>query len=256
MAAVCKKAHQSDVLYATWLDDQIHTGHNAVKRHDSTVHDHPIPGKCCEVPDVVGPLISYMEKLRMFKPAEFVHNPKGLCRFYHTSPGKSNVLVGPRSAESACRLHCLLQIAQGLGRQLTVVILDGESVTPKCLLSELHSRMALSWYALHTSGEAKMGIRHRMFFCPICAYVTNNPTTFLDHIMVGHYWGSFSCGVCLAFATLTAAEMKAHRISCGQHGMERSKVQSLREKALQGSKSGRKSKGKKSKEGDGMKGNK
>ena len=31
MAAVCKKVHQSDVLYATWLDDQIHTGHDAVK---------------------------------------------------------------------------------------------------------------------------------------------------------------------------------------------------------------------------------
>ena len=99
MAAVCKKARQSDVLYATWRDDQIHMGHDEVKRHDSMVHDHPIPGKRCEVPDVIGPPISYMEKLRMFKPAEFVHNPKGLCRFHHTSPGKSNVLVGLRSAD-------------------------------------------------------------------------------------------------------------------------------------------------------------
>ena len=67
------------------------------------VHDHPIPGKHCETPDFIGPLISYMEECRMFKPAEFVNNPKGLCRFYHTSPGKSNVLVGPKSAESAPR---------------------------------------------------------------------------------------------------------------------------------------------------------
>ena len=217
VAAVRKKACQSDVLYATWLDDQIHTGHDTVKRCDSTVHDHPIPGKRCEAPDIIGPPISYMEKLRMFKPAEFVHNPKGLCRFYHTSPGKSNVLVGPKSAESARRLHHLIQIAKGLGRQLTVVVFEGESVTPKCLLSELHSRMALSWYALHTSGKAKMGIRHHVFFCPICEYVANNPTTFLDHIVVGHYWGSFSCGVCLAFATLTTVGMKAHLISCGQY---------------------------------------
>ena len=114
--------------------------------------------------------------------------------------------------------------------------------------------MALSRYALHTSGKAKMGIQHCVFFCPICAYVTNNPTTFLDHIMVGHYWGSFSCGVCLAFATLTAAEMKAHLIGCGQYGIKRSKARFPREKAPQGSKSGRKSKGKKPKEGDGMKG--
>ena len=172
------------------------------------------------------------------------------------SPGKSNVLVGPRSAESARRLHCLLQIAQGLRWQLTVVVLEGESVTPKCLLSELHSRMALLQYTLHTSGEAKMGIQHCVFFCPICVYVANNPTTFLDHIVVGHYWGSFSCSVCLAFATLTAAEMKAHLLGCGQYGMERSKAQSPCKKAPQGSKSGCKSKGKKSKEGDSMKGNK
>ena len=94
-----------------------------------------------------------------------------------------------------------------------------------------------------------------VFFCPMCAYVTNNPTTFLDHIVVGHYWGSFSCGVCLAFATLTAAEMKAHLLGCGQYGDECSKAQSPCKKA-QGSKSGRKSKGKKSKDRDGMKGNK
>ena len=111
MAAVRKKAHQSDVLYATWLDNQIHMGHNDIKWCDLTVHDHPIPGKRCEVPDIIGPPVSYMEKVKMFKPAEFVHNPKGLCQFYHTSPGKSNVLVGPRSATSACRLHRLLQIA-------------------------------------------------------------------------------------------------------------------------------------------------
>ena len=80
-AAVRKKARQSDVLYATWLDDQIHTGNDTVKRRDSMVHDHPIPGKRCEVPDVVGPPISYMEKVKVFKPAEFAHNPKGLCRF-------------------------------------------------------------------------------------------------------------------------------------------------------------------------------
>ena len=218
------------------------------------VHDHPIPGKCCKAPDIIGPPISYMEEHRVFKPVEFVNNPKGLCRFYHTSPGKSNVLVGPKSAESARRLHCLIQIAKGLGQQLTVVVFEGESVTPKCLLSKLHSHMALLWYALHTSDEAKMGIRHRVFYCPICEYVANNPTTFLDHIVVGHYWGSFSCGVCLAFATHTAVGMIAHFFGCGQCKMEHSKVQSPHRKAHRGSKSGRKSKGKESKEGDGAKG--
>ena len=130
-----------------------------------------------------------MEECGVFKPAESNNNLRGVCRFYHMSSGKSNVLVGPKSAESARRIHCLIEIAKGLGQQLMVVVFEGESVTPKCLLSELHSHMALSWYALHASDEAKMGIRNRIYCCPICMYVISNPTTLLNHIMVGHYWG-------------------------------------------------------------------
>ena len=143
MAAVHEKARRSDVLYAAWLDDQIHKGSDEIKRHDSSVHDHPIFGKRCEAPDYVGPPISYMEECRVFKPTESINNLRGLCQFYHTSPGKANVSVGPKSAASARRIHLLIEIAKGLGRQLTVVVFEGESVTPTCLLHKLHSRMAL-----------------------------------------------------------------------------------------------------------------
>ena len=107
------------------------------------MRDHPLPGKRCEAPDHVGPPISYMEERGVFKPAESNNNPRGVCWFYHMSSGKANVLVGPKSAESAHQIHRLIKIAKGLGRQLTVVIFEGESVSPLCLLSELHSRMAL-----------------------------------------------------------------------------------------------------------------
>ena len=197
-----------------------------------------------------------MEERSVFKPAESNNNPRGVCQFYHTSPGKANVLVGPKSAESARRIHRLIEIAKGLGRQLTVVVFEGESVSPSCLLSELHSCMALSRFTLHMPDEARIGIKNRTYCCPICAYVINNCTTLLDHIVVGHYWGSYSCGKCLAFATHTAAGMMAHLIGCGQSDPERSKARSPHEKAHQGSKSGRKSKGKKSKEGNSVKGNK
>ena len=188
------------------------------------MHDHPILGKRCKAPDIVGPPISYMEECRIFKPVRVCKQSK---RALSILPHKSREVqcIGGAEVSRVCSSASrLIQIAKGLGRQLTVVVFEGESVTPKCLLSELHSCMALSWYALHTSDEAKMGIRHRIFCCPICEYVANNPTTFLDHIVVGHYWGSFSCGVCLAFATLTTAGMKAHQIGCGQSEMERSKA--------------------------------
>ena len=87
-------------------------------------------------------------------------------------------------------------------------------------------------------------------------YVIKNGTTLLDHIVVGHYWGSFSCGKCLAFTTHTVAGMMAHLVSCGTFETEHPKVWSPHGKAHQGSKSGRKSKGKKSKEGTSMEANK
>ena len=165
-----------------------------------------------------------MEEHGVFKPVESNNNLRGVCWFYHMSPRKANVLVGPKSAESARRIHRLIEIAKGIGRQLTVVVFEGESVSPLCLLSELHSCMALLRFALHTPDEARIGIKNCTYCCPICTYVVNNCTTLLDHIIVGHYWGSYSCGKCLAFATHTAAGMMAHLIGCGQSEPERSKV--------------------------------
>ena len=172
VAAVCEKTCRSDVLYGTWLDDQIRKGSDEIKRRDLLVHDHPLFGKRCEAPDYVGPPICYMEERGVFKPAESINNLRGLCRFYHMSPGKANVLVGPKSAASAHRIHLLIEIAKGLGRQLTVVVFEGESVTPTCLLGELHSHLALSRYTLHTPDEAKIGIRNRACIAVLFARIS------------------------------------------------------------------------------------
>ena len=60
----------------------------------------------------------------------------GLCRFYRTSSKKSNVLTGPKSADYACNIQGIVELAKGIGRPLTVVVFEGESVTPLCLLQE------------------------------------------------------------------------------------------------------------------------
>ena len=248
--AVHEKACLGDVLYATWCDNQIHKGNDEIKQCDSMVCDHPQFGKRCEAPDQVGPPISYMEELRVFKPVVSTNNPMGLCRFYRMSPEKANVLVGPKSAECARRIHHLIEIAKRIGRQLTVVVFEGESISPWCLLGDLHLWLALSQFTIHTPEEAKIGIRICMYCCPFCAYVIKNRTAFLNHIIVGHYWGSFSCGKCLAFTTDTARQMMRHLTHCGQSEMEHRKARSACSKAHQDSKSGRTYKGgKKKKEG-------
>ena len=190
-----------------------------------------------------------MEEHGVFKPTESVNNPMGLCQFYHTSPEKSNVLTGPKSADSTHKIYHMVNIARSMGHQLTIIVFDGESVSPMCLLRELHSRVALSRMAIHTAREVKMGICNHVYCCPICSYVIKDATAFLDHIVVGHYWGSFSCRRCLAFAATTAKQMRGHLTSCGQSQPDCHKVRSTCRKKHRGSKSSHKSKEAKTKEG-------
>ena len=132
------------------------------------------------------------------------------------------------------------EIAKRIGWQLTVVVFEGETVSPWCLLSDLHSCLALSGFMIHTPEEAKIGISMHIYCCPICVYVIKNKTAFLNHIVVDHYWGSFSCGKCLAFTADTMGQMVGHFTLCGLSEMEHHKAQSVCSKAHQGSKSGHK----------------
>ena len=197
-------------MYTSWRNVQIHQGHFGIEQHDKTVCDHPLPGKHCEAPDQVGPPISYMKEHGVFKPTKFINKPMGLCQFYRTSPEKSNVLTGPKLADCACKIYRMIEITRGMGRQFTIVIFDGESVSPMCLLGQLHSCTSFLRMVIHMDREANMGKRNYVYCCPICAYVVKNATALLDHIVVGHYWGSFSCGMCLSFAAKNAEEMKRH----------------------------------------------
>ena len=173
---------------------------------------------------------------------ESINNPMGLCQFYRMSPEKSNVLTGLKSAECAHRIYSMVEIAKRVGQQLMVIVFDGESVSPVCLLKELHSHMALSRIAIHTPEEAEVGVWNLCVLLPhLCMYIIKNDIALLDHIIVGHYWGSFSCGKCLAFAVATAEQMRRHIAGCGQSQMEHCKVHSVHHKVHRGSKSGRKS---------------
>ena len=198
-AAAREKACKSDVWYAAWRDEQIHQGNDDIAKHDKRVHDHADIGKCCKAPDKIGPPLTYMEECGVFKPVETIDNPMGLCRFYRMSSKKSNVLTGPKSADCTCKIHDMIKLAKGVGWPLTVIVFEGETVTPLGLLQELHLRLTLSCIAIHTLEEVKVGPKNRVSCCPICAYVVKNDYSFLNHIIVGHYWSSFSCRKCLKF---------------------------------------------------------
>ena len=155
----------------------------------------------------------------MFKPLDTIANSLGLCRFYQTDP-QSNVIMGPKSAASTHRIKCLLELAKELGQPLTIVVFEGETVTPLGLLQELHSCLTLSHILIHTPEEVKMGQKSQVSCCPICAYVIKNDYAFLNHIIIYHYWSSSSCGKCLEFAASSRQQMKKHFPKC--HGPKES----------------------------------
>ena len=215
-AAVCEKAHQRDVLYAAWRDECIRQGNDDIAKCDKRVCDHTDIGKHCKAPDEIGPPLTYMEEHGVFKPAEAINNPMGLCRFYRTSSKKSNVLTGPSSADCTRNIQGMVELAKGVRQPLTVIVFEGESVTPLCLLQELHLRLTLSHIEISTPDEVKVGQKNCVSCCPICAYMAQNDNLFLNHIIVGHYWSSSSCGKCLKFVAATGQQMKRHILGCGK----------------------------------------
>ena len=84
----------------------------------------------------------------------------GLCRFYQTSP--KNVLTGPKSADCTCTIQGIVELAKGVGQLLTVMVFEGESVTPMCLLQDLHLCLTLSHIAIHTPTEVKAGLMNHV----------------------------------------------------------------------------------------------
>ena len=213
-AAVRKTVCKSNVQYGTWWDEQIHQGNEGISQHNKQVNDYADSGQPRKVPDKIGPPLSYMEERGVFKPLDSIANPKGLCQFYRTDPEKSNVIMGLKSAASTCSIKRLLDLAKELGHPLTIVVFEGGTVTLLGLLQELHLHLTLSCIPIHTPQEAKIGQNNCVSCCPICVYVIKNDNAFLNHVIIGHYWSSFSCGKCLDFVASSGQQMKKHFPKC------------------------------------------
>ena len=214
-ATACETARKSDIQYGNWWDEQIHQRKEGIAQHNKQVNDYADGGRPSKAPDKIGPLFSYMEEHGVFKSLDTIANPLGLCRFYWTNPQESNVVTGPKSAAGACRIKHLLELAKELGWPLTIVVFEGDTVTPLGILQELHSQLTLSCIPIHTLEEAKLGQKNRVSCCPICVYIVKNDYVFLNHIVICHYWSSFSCGKCLEFVVSSGQQMKKHFPKCG-----------------------------------------
>ena len=209
-ATTCEAACKSDIQYGNWQDEQIHQGKEGIAQCDKGVNDYTNGGRPCKALDKIGSPFSYMEKRGVFKPLDTIADPLDLCRFYQTDPQQSNIITGPKSAASTHKIKHLLERAKDLGRPLMILVFEGDNVTPLGLLQELHSWLTLSHIPIFILDEAKFGQKTRVSCCPICAYIVKNDNVFLNHIVICHYWSSFSCGKCLEFVTSSGQQMKTH----------------------------------------------
>ena len=153
--------------------------------------------------------------------------------------------TGPKSTDCTHKIHDMIKLAKGVRQLLTVIVFEGEIVTPLGLLQELHSHLTLSCIPIHTLEEVKVGPKNCMSCCPICVYVVKNNYSFQNHIIIRHYLSSFSCGKCLKFMVTNGQQMKRHIPGCGKPKKESKKKHSKDNKVLEvksSSKSGHKSK--------------
>ena len=81
------------------------------------------------------------------------------------------------------------------------------------LLQELHLQVTLSRIPIFTSDKAKQGQKPQVSCCPICAYIVKNDSTFVNHIVISHYWSNFACGKCLNAIATSGQQMK-HFLKC------------------------------------------
>ena len=56
----------------------------------------------------------------------------------------------------------------------------------------------------------KANPKNHMSCCPICVYVVKNDSSFLNHIVVRHYWCNYACGKWVNFVVTLAQKLSMH----------------------------------------------
>ena len=136
-----------------------------------------------------------------------------LCHFYRTDPETLKSISALKHPTSICRVKCLLEKAKDHQWPYIIVVFEGGNVAPLGLLPELHSWFSLSHIPIFTSDEVKQGQKRCTSCCPICAYIIKTDSTFLNYIVISHYWSNFPCRKCLDVITTSGQQMK-HFLKC------------------------------------------
>lgn len=205
--AACEAARKSDTLFAEWRAEQIWQGNEAVAKLDRSVYIR----KPCRNPDPIGPPLLYMESHGCFQVVHMTSNPLELCRFYRVNTDSSSLPV-PKHPATVDILKNLLSKVKNLGQDYIIVVFEGGNITPLGLLLDLHSRFSLSRISIATCGEEEP--KPCVSCCPLCMYVVKNDPSFLNHIVIGHYWCNYACGRCLDFVAMSAQQLKRHIPLC------------------------------------------
>ena len=167
-----EKVCQSDVLYTAWQDERICQGSDDIAKRDKRVCDHADIGKCCKAPDEIGPPLTYMEECRDFQACGGHKQPYGALQVLSDELQEVQCAHWAEVCTNCARnIQGMVELAKGVRRPLTIIVFEGESVTPLCLLQELHSRLTLSCIMISTPEEAKVGPKNCVSCCPIYVHV-------------------------------------------------------------------------------------
>ena len=198
-AIVHEAMWKSDIQYGNWREGQICQGNDSISQRDKTAYDYAEVGKTSKAPDNIGPPLTYMEERGVFKPLNTMANPLGLCQFYHSNPETVKSVPAPKPPVTAHKVKCPLEKAREQGTSTRVSFTVHFVTYP-----HIHP-----WWA-------KWGQKLHISCCPIWTYIVKDDSTFLNHIVITHYWCNYAYRKCLDVVVTSGQQMKKRYHWCAR----------------------------------------
>ena len=168
-------------------------------KHGKMQPNHPHP---------VGPPFEYMKECQVFDSIR--SNIYDLCQLYamgmmEDPPGFPSLWEPVTHGQ----VWDLLKLARTIGQPYMILAHSTDPVLAVSLLWELHTITCMCWLHVDLQGKSM-----KLSFCPFCAYAKGNDLSYLNHIIIAHYNGSYGCRKCLKHVFVSSSALHNHKKVC------------------------------------------
>ena len=168
---------------------------------------HANPCKEAKSPNLLGLPLDYMVSHGVCEPKKTSFYQVGLS-------GDLPEFPLPHKSATHEQVSSLPLKARALGWPNLVMAHSQDVVTAVCLLEELHVKDSLCHPPLETKTEVGNKPIWKLSFCPFCQHLGRNDSSYMNHIVCGHYNANYGCSKCLNEVYITGQPLSKHMKTC------------------------------------------